>query len=171
MHRHMQLTTGGGGGTPHHPCQYEHFRKLKFLNHKIMQARIKHAASIRYWQKDPDNRVHKRYERNEMGQRIRYSTVPMTEPDLCPVFNRRTQADQDGLQQRSTDVANGVVIRGTDLDQLLLWTIDPGVEEDYRRARFPKENPSDLQPLKLSKDQVNALVALFPDNPWANEHV
>lgn len=153
----------------YHPCKYEHYRKLKFLNHKLMQARIKHAAAVRYWRKDPPNRVHKHYERNEKGWRIGHTTSPMKEPEICQVFSRQEGNHWDGHQKKRADLEKGIIIRGDDLEHWLFWTIDPGVEQDYWNACMPVEKPSDLRPLKLGKDVVNALVAQFPDNPWANE--
>lgn len=152
-----------------HPCDYEHYRKLKFLNHKLMEARVKHAAFVRYKRKDPDNRVRKHYQRNEKGQKISYTTTPWAQPDTCPVFSKERNLEGSAQTERSADLKEKIVVKSDDVYPWCIWTIDPGVEEDYRRVRFPKEKPSDLEPLKLDEAQVAVLLAQFPDNPWAKD--
>jgi len=157
-----------------HPCKYEHYRKLKFLNHKLMQAQIMQAAYERYWRKDPQNRVIKKYERNAEGQKISYTTRPKSDPKLCSVLTKErvrpatvtTSGQVPIWVERNKDAETAKIVRSKFFEDRGVWTADPGIVEDYKLARYPVKTAQELQPLKLAVSDVDALVARFPDNPW-----
>lgn len=84
-----------------HPCDYQTYRKLRFLNQVYLQAiRLAHGWA-RWKRKDPHNRVIRRRIRNEKGQTIGYEPpVPLPEPRICSAFSRKVfeqrHADKQG---------------------------------------------------------------------------
>ena len=110
-----------------HPCDYQTFRKLKTLHKRYWQT-VKAYAEWRRWnRKEPQNRVIRKWERDEKGRKIRFEVVgPRPEPKYCPFFVNRF-----GVESK-------------------------GIVEAYQQARRPvKEN--EVRPLKLSVEQIDRM--------------
>jgi len=122
-----------------HPCDYQTYRKLKFLNQVYLQAvRLAHAWA-RWKRKDPHNRVIRRRIRNEQGDVIGYEpSVPLPEPSICPVFAQKfvekRHVDKKGNFSREGFMAEKVVTDGH-------W-----IPAAYATARKPVAEPSEVQP-------------------------
>ena len=70
-----------------HPCDIETYMKLKKLNYWFSQAQHKAAEWNRWARKDEQNRVIRKFIRNDQGQKIGAEIVgPKTEPDLDSIF-------------------------------------------------------------------------------------
>src|SRR5712691_10368216 len=111
-----------------HPCDYQTFRKLKFLNQIFLHAaRLAHAWQ-RWKRKDPHNRVIRRRIRNDKGQTIGYEPpVPMPEPKICPVFSQKV------FENRHVD-KKGNLSKGGFMEEKVV-TDDLWIPGDYSSAR------------------------------------
>ena len=68
-----------------HPCDYQTFRKLKFLKKCFFQTLRDEADWERWARKDPQNRVIRRWKRSPEGRKIGFEVVgPRPEPKVCP---------------------------------------------------------------------------------------
>jgi len=114
-----------------HPCDYQTFKKLKFL-HKLYHEALRKKAEWERWErKAPWNRVIRHKIRNSQGQVIGFQPpVCRPEPELCPVFNEKVKE----VHMRNLDVF-----------------------ADYQNARHPSPLPEEVQPLKLSLEEIDRL--------------
>ena len=72
------------------PYSYEDYLKLKELNRIFYRARTNAAQWNRWARKEPQNRVQRKWIRNEQGQRIGHEIVgPMSEPAVCDLFSKK----------------------------------------------------------------------------------
>jgi hypothetical protein len=100
--------------------------------------------------KDPRNRVTRRRIRNAKGQTIGYEPPsPFAEPRLCPIFSHKV------LEQRHVD-KKGNLFREGFLDEKIV-TDDLEIACDYAGARKPAKEPSDVRPLHVSIESIDAL--------------
>ena len=133
-----------------HPCDYQTFRKLKFLNQVYLRAvRLAHAWE-RWKRKDPHNRVVRRHVRNEKGQTIGYELpVPLPEPIICPVFSQkvfeRRHVDKKGIFSREGFMEEKVVTDGH-------W-----IPAAYASARQPVADPAEVRPLAHTSAELEEL--------------
>ena len=134
----------------YHPCDYETFRKLKFL-HGIHQGAVRMAhAWTRWHRKDPHNRVIRRRIRNEKGQAIGYmEPVSLPEPRICPVFLSKVQ-EKRYRDKRGTDYPNGFMD-----EKVVIY--DAPIVADYRAARRPMPSPDAVVALRLSLEEIEQL--------------
>ncbi len=69
---------------------YEDYLKLKELNRIFYKARTNAARWNRWARKEPQNRVQRRWIRNEQGQKIGHKVVgPVSEPVVCSMFSKK----------------------------------------------------------------------------------
>jgi hypothetical protein len=133
-----------------HPCDYQTYRKLKFLNQVYLQAiRLAHAWE-RWYRKDPHNRVMRRRIRNEKGQTIGYEPpVSLPEPKICPVFSQKVFekrfVDKKGKFSREGFMEEKVVVN------------DCWIAADYASARKPAAHQAAVQPLHHTQTELEAL--------------
>ena len=72
------------------PYSYEDYLKLKELNRVFYKARTNAAQWNRWARKEPQNRVQRKWIRNEKGQKIGHEIVgPMSEPVVCDMFSKK----------------------------------------------------------------------------------
>jgi hypothetical protein len=133
-----------------HPCDYQTYRKLKFLNQVYVQAVRRAHAWARWKRKDPHNRVMRRRIRNEKGQTIGYEPpVPRPEPKICFVFSQkvfeRRHVDKKGNFSREGFLEEKVVMED-------LW-----IAADYASARKPVADPALVQPLHHTQAEIEEL--------------
>src|SRR5262249_39675058 len=122
-----------------HPCDYQTFRKLKFLNQVYLRAvRLAHAWK-RWQRKDPHNRVRRRRIRNWQGQTIGYQPpAPLPEPRLCPVLCQKV------LEQRHVEKKGNFSREGFMAEKVV--TDGHWIPAAYATARKPVADPSEVQP-------------------------
>jgi hypothetical protein len=133
-----------------HPCDYQTYRKLKFLNQVYLQAvRLAHAWA-RWKRKDPHNRVIRRRIRNEQGDVIGYEpSVPLPEPRICPVFAQKL------VEKRHVDKKGNFSREGFMEEKVV--TDDRGISAEYASARTPVADPSGVQPLHHTVAELEEL--------------
>ena len=133
-----------------HPCDYETYCKLKFLNLAYQKA-VRLAHAWRRWQrKDPHNRVSRRRVRNSEGWTVAYEPpVPLPEPKSCPVFSQKVFEKRHG-DQRGHFSREGFLVEKVVTD-------DRGIPDAYASARKPVANQADVQPLRLSAAELEEL--------------
>jgi hypothetical protein len=133
-----------------HPCDYETYRKLRFLNQLYLKAvRMAHAWE-RWKRKDPHNRVMRRRIRNEKGQTIGYEPpVPRPEPSICSVFSQKVfeqcHVDKKGSFSREGFMEEKVVTDGH-------W-----IPAAYASARIPVADPAEVRHLAHTPAQLEEL--------------
>jgi hypothetical protein len=133
-----------------HPCDYQTYRRLKFLNQLHMKAvRMAHAWE-RWRRKDPHNRVIRHRIRNEKGQIIGYEApVPLPEPKMCSVFSQKV------IEQRHVDKKGNIFREGFMQEKVVtnnLW-----IPADYASARKPVADPGQVQPLHHTLAEIEEL--------------
>lgn len=71
----------------HYPCDYETYRKLKYINKWYWETIYARADLERWERKEPQNRVIRRWIRNDKRQKIGHEVVGVRpEPKTCPHF-------------------------------------------------------------------------------------
>lgn len=69
---------------------YDDYMKLKELNKVFWKARIAASRWNRWNRKEPQNRVQKRWIRNDKGQKTGHEVVgPLSEPRICELFSKK----------------------------------------------------------------------------------
>ena len=133
-----------------HPCDYQTFRKLRFLNQIYLHAvRLAHAWQ-RWKRKDPHNRVVRRRIRNDKGQTIGYEPpVPMQEPKICPVFSQKV------FEKRHVD-KKGTFSREGFMEETVV-TDDLWIPADYASARKPVADQAGVQALHHTVAELEEL--------------
>ena len=133
-----------------HPCDYQTYRKLKVL-HSVYQAALRMAHAWERWnRKDPQNRVMRRRIRNDEGQTIGYEPpVPLAEPRICPVFSQQVQ------ERRHVD-KKGVVHKDGFFHPKVM-TDDLGIVEAYSDARRPAKEATEVRPMRIAVEAIDAL--------------
>jgi len=114
---------------------YDTYKKIKAINYELLKQRIKRAAEDRWWRKEEQNRVSYRWIKNEQGQRVgKILQGPTPEP---PKHNPSFFAK---IGNKWSDP------RISDL-----------IDHDYRAARYPKATAGEVEPLKLTAQQIDEL--------------
>ena len=135
-----------------HPCDYQTYRKLKFLNQIYLKAVRMARAWERWRRKDPHNRVVRRRIRNEKGQVTGYEPpVPLPEPKICPVFSQKV-FEQRHVGKQGNFSREGFVEETLVTDHF--W-----IPADYASSRKPVANPGEVQSLHQTMaefDELNA---------------
>lgn len=111
-----------------HPCDYELYKKLKFI-HKCYYQMLHDAAAWERWnRKEPQNRVIRRWIRNDEGHKVGHEIVgPAPEPQVFWDL------------QHETRLFKGAWVR------------------DFQNARMPKKTPEEVRPLEHSIDEINRM--------------
>ena len=114
---------------------YEDYKKLKQLNKIFWKARIAAARWNRWARKKPQNRVQKRWLRNEQGQKIGHEVVgPLSEPVICELFSKK---------HRWFDY----------------YVTDNAVEIEYRKSRKPVATEAEIAKPGFSSAELDKLLA------------
>ena len=119
-----------------HPCSHETYLKLKELNKLFWKAQRVAGAWLRWNRKDSGNRYYWDYlpSSGPRPKKVR-SNRAIPKPQMCSVW--------------------GFVSRWGDSAQL----DSKGVCGDYRNARMPCKNRTDVKPLKLSIKQIETMLS------------
>ena len=73
-----------------HPCDYPTYLKLKEIGKYFYRARSVRYEWERWERKDPQNRVLRKWIRDEQGKRCGCEVIgPKPEPKVCPLFARK----------------------------------------------------------------------------------
>ncbi len=119
-----------------HPCSYEVYLKLKELKKLFWLAAYQYGAWRRWERKEPQNRF---YWNNLHGSREgaskERSDRPILEPLRCPVWQPLCRWDSNARLN------------------------DKGLLEAYEAARMPQKNATDVKPLGLTVEEIDALLA------------
>ena len=135
-----------------HPCDYQTYRRLKFLNLVYQRAvRLAHAWN-RWKRKDPHNRVIRRRRRNDQGQTIGYDKpIPLAEPALCPLFSQKVY-EKCYVDKRGTCYKDGFLDERVATDDLRIPT-------DYASARRPVRETAEVRLLHHTVAEIEDLYA------------
>lgn len=113
---------------------YEDYKKLKQLNKIFWKARRNAAAWNRWARKQPQNRVQKKWIRNEKGQKIGYEIVgPLPEPNVCELFSKK---------HRWFDC----------------YVTDNKIEEEYRKSRKPVPTEEEVEKPGFLSSEIDDLL-------------
>lgn len=113
---------------------YDDYMNLKRLN-KIFQKARTHAAQWNRWgRKEPQNRVQKKWIRNEKGQRIGHEVLgPLPEPVVCDLFSKKHRW----------------------FDQ---YVTENAVEIEYQNSHRPVEKIEDVPPATMPTKDIDKLL-------------
>jgi len=129
----------------HVAYSYEDYLKLKRL-HKIWFKALRAASQWERWvRKAPHNRVTRRTLRDAGGRKIGQEIVgPAAEPRTCGLFSQKL-----------------VTIDREPLGRWFYGWIetDDTVAREYRKARYPKPTPDDVEPAAMTSREIDAKLA------------
>ena len=112
-----------------HPCSYSTYQKLRKLNSLYERALRLRADWDRWDRKQPQNRVIRKWKRDELGRKIGCEIVgPRLEPKLCPIFNNA-----------------GYGINHAE------------IHADYVNAKKPMATREEVKPMVNSVEEIDAL--------------
>ena len=159
-----------------HPCDKDTYIKLRKLNYWFLKAQIRAAEWNRWERKDEQNRVIRKFIRNDRGQKIGCKIVgpkpePKTECPFCEFWS--SDSDNNTFHRRygCERTPQSHWINKGDLKVNDFWTAENGeryyyhtglyvdsfgIDLDYQNAKRPRTE-EDVQPLKNSVEQINAL--------------
>ncbi len=122
-----------------HSCNRETFLKLKKLQNFYWKALRKQAEWNRWNRKEPQNRLLRKWFRNEKNQKTGFEIIgPKPEPKVYPVFKKwKNYYLPDGSHA---------------LD-------DMGVLADYTNARTPRKTLEEVKPLKFSIEKIDKMIS------------
>jgi len=119
-----------------HPCDQETYLKLKELHKLFWKAQAVAGTWMRWERKHPKNRF---YWDNQHGSKEGLKKVrsnrPIPEPLMCPLW------DFVSIWGNSAQLYSN------------------GLCEEYRNARTPQKNRTDVTPLKWSLEQIDVMLA------------
>lgn len=96
-----------------HPCDYQTFRKLRFLKKCWFETQKAKADWERWVRKEPQNRVIRRWKRDENRRKIGHEVVgPRPEPKVCPYFDGSFLVDCE-IARMPRDKGNVTPLRHT----------------------------------------------------------
>ena len=119
---------------------YENYRKLKRLNVSFQKARSRASEFKRWARKDPQNRVQKKWLRNELGQKIGHEIVgPLPEPVVCELFSKKHKWFDK-------------------YDDCKFYITDNAIELEYQKARYPMRSPEHVLPGRMTTAEIEKLL-------------
>jgi hypothetical protein len=137
----------------YHPCDYQTFQLLKWLNGQYQKALRGYAAWKRWSRKQPQNRVIRRRLVDAQGRLVGREVVgPRPEPPLCQLFCRREPV----VSHRSAD---GPCVREDVRIERVTMTHED-LPAAYRAARTPWASPGLVPPRVYSAEAIRELAAL-----------
>jgi hypothetical protein len=133
----------------YHPCDYETYLLLKWLNGLFLRALRLYAAWQRWARKMPHNRVVRQTLRDDAGRKFGSRVVgPQPEPPLCPMFCRKVHAHR----RRAGTGAEAPEVGAA-------FTVPWDIAAAYRAARTPAATAEAVQPLPCPPEEVRRLAA------------
>jgi len=150
-----------------HPCDKDTYIKLRKLNHWFLKAQIKAAEWNRWNRKDKQNRVIRKFIRNDQGQKIGAEIIgPKTEPNLDSIFCKIDKETSCYSRYDWTRTAQTYWLRKIKFGESTreeycfyltgLYVNSFGIDKDYQNAKRPRTEEN-VQPLKNSVEQINTL--------------
>ena len=150
-----------------HPCDLETYKKLRKLNQWFLKAQIKAAEWNRWARKDEQNRVIRKFIRNDQGQKIGCEVVgPKPEPNLDSIFCKIDKETSCYMRFDWTRTAQTYWLRRTKFGESTkeeycfyltgLYVDSFGIESDYHNAKKPVAEDAVI-PLKNSVKEINDL--------------
>jgi hypothetical protein len=113
---------------------YEDYQNLKRLNKIFCKARVNAARWNRWARKEPQNRVQKKWIRNEKGQKIGHEIVgPLSEPVVCDLFSKKHRWFNE-------------------------YVTDNKIEEEYRRSHKPVKTEEEVIKAGFSGSEIRDLL-------------
>ena len=119
---------------------YETYQKLRRLQYLYLLSEKADARHWRWKRKEPQNRIERSWIRNGKGQKIdcvKGNPIPEPKSGYAKFWN-----DSD------------VKVKGRWLP--LRW--GELIYEDYRRAKFPKANPEEVESIRLTDEQIDEML-------------
>jgi len=121
----------------YHACDFDTFKKLKKLYSFYWKALRRNAEWERWNRKEPQNRILRKWYRNENGQKTGFEIVgPKPEPQRYPVFGKLNFVPEGCHALNSM-----------------------GIEAAYAIARYPYATPDDVKSIGLTPDQIDNMLA------------
>lgn len=121
----------------YHACDHATFLKLKKLKKLYFKALYRYGEWVRWDRKQPQNRILRKWYRNDKGQKTGFEIVgKKPEPQMYPVFGSYRY------------VAEGCHPLN-----------DMGVLDAFNIARHPYPTPEAVQPLGLTVEQIDNMLA------------
>lgn len=147
----------------YHPISYEQSKKIRFINGVFAKAQHRKAAWNRWNNKEPQNRVQRRYLRDSLGFKIgteilkdqNGNPLPWSEPDICNVFYTKIPCEVwskvDGKWGwHNSDQLKKIVISETGKKMLTILYAS-------RLARMPQTNPETVKDFPITDDEIDDL--------------
>lgn len=120
-----------------HACNYETYKKIKKLYGFYWKALRRNAEWERWNRKEPQNRILRKWYRNEKGQKTGFEIVgPKPEPQRYPIFGTLNYVPKGGHALKAM-----------------------GVVDAYLTAKHPYATPEAVKPLGLSVEQIDNMLA------------
>ena len=155
-----------------HPCDQETYKKLRKLNQWFLEAQRQAAEWNRWARKDKQNRVIRKFIRNDQGQKIGCEIVgPKVEPSIDSQFLSIDYLENrleyywkyyGGERTKQTHWENKTV-SSYYFPRTGLFVNSFGIDEDYQNAKRPRSEDKVI-PLKNSVELINALYKDFFGN-------
>ena len=150
----------------YHPCDQETYKKLRKLNQWFLEAQRQAAEWNRWSRKDKQNRVTRKFTRNDQGQKIGCEIICLQpEPFLDSPFCKINLEDEscwrrfEWTRTPQTYWLRGKITRLREeycFHLTNLFVNSFGVDFDYYNAKRPVAK-NDVTPLRNSVEEINAL--------------
>ena len=136
-----------------YPCNYENYQKIRRLYGYYLLALSRAADMTRWSRKQPQNRVLRRWIKDQQGRRCGCQIIgPRPQPEAVPIFTEKTKRKSwSGL-----DLGEQISI------------INSHIEQNYRSARYPVQRAEDVIPLTLTEAEIDSMLAIL--DTWKAEH-
>ncbi len=119
---------------------YETYQKLRRLQYLDLLSQKAAAARWRWDRKEPQNRIEHHWVRNAEGQKIHcIEGDPIPEPK-CGYYRFMDSSD--------------IKVEGR--WSALTW--GEAIYEDYRSAKYPKATAEEVEPIRLTKEQIDEML-------------
>lgn len=121
----------------YYPCSYETYQKLKTLNKHFEKAQHQAACWDRWNNKQPQNRVVRRWTRDAQGRRNGFEIVGRAaEPEMvAPLQEVVCRPGWRFIAMKCVDIT-----------------------QEYRKARYPVDSADKVKPLSITVEEIDALL-------------
>ncbi len=126
-----------------YPCDYDTYQKLRKIYGAYLRSLSQNANWLRWTNKQPQNRVIRRWKRDAQGRRCGCEIVgPRPEPKVNPLFwDMKVFRSGSGNFSYPAKIVN----------------LTNKLEFDYKNAKYPKKSADVVSPLFLSMEEIDSL--------------
>ena len=134
-----------------HSCDRETFLKLKRLHKEYYIALRQKSIWDRWDRKAPQNRVIRKWTRNEKRQKIGYTIVgPSPEPEINSIFNEK-------INKKSHWGKNGQYHREQIEETYVNMKDRYDIVANFQRAKRPQASPKFVEKLSITKEEIETV--------------